>query len=89
MKYVREFIAPRERVTPEVTRVFQLVQISLQNLERAVNAIQDDSGDFTQLRADLERLARNVSRSQTQPQPQRVRVLQQAGPASITFSSEI
>ena len=56
MKHVREFTLPRERVVPEVTRAFQSIQISLQNLERAMNALHDNSEAFADMRAEFQKL---------------------------------
>ena len=90
MKLVRPFTLPRERTSPEITRAFQSVQISLANLEKAINAVPDTAGEFTQLRTALDKLQREASRPQ--PEPLHVKVRQASTPSEpseITFSSEI
>ena len=94
MKLVRPFTLPRERTSPEITRAFQSVQVSLANLEKAINAIPDTAGEFAKLRAALEKLQRETS--QQQPMDRRVRVVQTTGGTpipppdpEIIFSSRI
>ena len=88
MKLVRPFTLPRERTSPEITRAFQSVQISLENLERAIAAAPDFTGQFTKLQNALQKLQRETSRPL--PEPLHAKTRQQTGGLpEITFSSEI
>lgn len=77
MRLVRPFTLPRERTSPEITRAFQSVQISLENLEKAINAVPDTTGEFAKLRSALEKLQRETA--QQQPMDRRVQVVTTGG----------
>ncbi len=62
-KCIQEFVVPRERVTPEVARVFQSILVSLRNLERKIQALPADSAELPALRAELQDLKRTLQRS--------------------------
>ena len=66
MQLVRNITLPRERVVPEVTRAFQSIQISLQNLERAVNALPDDAAAISEIRTSIQDLERRVPTAEPQ-----------------------
>lgn len=56
---VRDFTLPRERVPKEVSRAFQAVQISLKNLERAVEGVApSDAEAVSALRTEVTALER-------------------------------
>ncbi len=90
MKLVRSFTLPRERTSPEITRAFQSVQISLENLERAIATAPDLTGQFTKLQNALQKLQRETSRPL--PEPLHAKTGRTSEPSKlpeITFSSEI
>lgn len=60
-KRVQEFVVPRERVAPEVARVFQSILLSLRSLEAAI----DDTKDPDEMRAiqtDIRNLEQKLRR---------------------------
>lgn len=80
-KCIQEFVVPRERVTPEVSRAFQLILVSLRNLEKEIKALPADSDALPALRADLAKLEKRLQRTRQQE----VRVVR--GRTQRTYSS--
>lgn len=68
-KCIREFVVPRERVTPEVARAFQSILLSLQNLEKKYQAMQADLNKLGNAVADMDKRSQKLERSNKEVTP--------------------
>ncbi|MXZ00211.1 hypothetical protein F4Y93_06010 [Candidatus Poribacteria bacterium] len=82
-KRVKEFVVPRERVTPEVARVFQSILLSLRRLDAAIEAGKD-ADEIRAIRADIRGLEQKLRRVESTSGRQEVVVRRST---EITYST--